>query len=114
MMNLYVAQKVLCLDDRRRGGGRWEHEALPKTGAVYTVRAIVSCIAEYGLDEDGLPLAEIVNQPRLYSTPRGPVTRELAIRISRFRPVRTTNIELFQKMLEPLSAYESEGAMERV
>jgi len=114
MMNLYAGQKVLCLDNRCRGSGSWEHEVLPKNGAVYTIRAIVPCRVEYGLDEDGLLLAEIVNQPRLYSTPRGPVTRELAFRVSRFRPVRTTNIEVFQKMLEPLSAYENEAALERV
>jgi hypothetical protein len=27
--------------------------------------------------------------------------RELAFRVSRFRPVRTTNIDVFRQMLEP-------------
>jgi hypothetical protein len=73
---------------------------LPKRGSVYTIREIVPC-KEMGFDEDGLRLVEIVNLGRRYVSPTGPVTHELAFRVSRFRPVRTTNIDVFRQMLEP-------------
>lgn len=46
---------------------------------------------------------EIVNKVRRYLCPDGRSRkREKAFRMSRFRPVRTTNIEVFTRMLEPV------------
>ena len=56
-----------------------------------------------GYDEDGLRLVEIVNAPRQYESPTGPVVDEIAFRLSRFHPVRTTNIDALLKMLEPVT-----------
>jgi len=101
----HIGQKVVCLDNRLRGGGVYARETLPKVGSVYTIRAIVPCKV-YGYDEDGLLLVEVVNSERQYLSPRGPITHELAFRITRFRPVRTTSIDAFRKMLEPLKVRE--------
>jgi hypothetical protein len=103
-MNFYVGQKVVYVNDRQLGPYA-RMPKLPKLGSVYTIRAIVPCKAR-GYDEDGLWLVEIVNAPRLYESPTGPVVRELAFRVSRFRPLRTTNIDAFVKMLEPVKVRE--------
>jgi hypothetical protein len=67
------------------------------------VRGIVPADV-YGYDEAGLLLLEIVNSERQYASPKGPATFELAFRVSRFRPVRSTSIEVFRKMLVPAAA----------
>lgn len=105
---LNIGQKVICVDDRRRkvGSYSYAHEALPKISAVYTIRAIVPRDYASGFDEDGLHLVEIANSPRLYRTPSGPIMCELFFRASRFRPVRTTNIDVFRTMLEPVPVRE--------
>jgi hypothetical protein len=81
---------------------------LPQKGVVYTIRAIVPCRALFGRDEDGLHLVEIVNPTWRFTLPRKSewIRGELAFRISRFRPVRTTNIDVFTKMLEPVPVRE--------
>ncbi len=107
-MNLHVGQKVVCVNDRQTSG--YSHMPyLPKLGSVYTIRAIVPCKV-YGYDEDGVWLVELVNTPRQYESPTGPVVHELAFRISRFRPLRTTNIDTFLKMLEPVKVREPADA----
>jgi hypothetical protein len=99
-MTFYVSCKVVCTNARK-----WPRYpkpvTLPTEGAVYTIRAIVDCHA-LGYDEDGLLLEEIVNPVCLRDSPSGPFRGEVCFRISRFRPVRTTSIEVFQKMLEPV------------
>jgi hypothetical protein len=102
---LSIGQKVVCIDDRRGNAGRYDHETLPQRGSVYTIREIVPC-KDLGYDEDGLRLVEIVNPGGWYVSPSGPVLRELAFRVSRFRPVRTTNIDVFRQMLEPQRVVE--------
>jgi hypothetical protein len=93
------------VDDRIEGATTWyRHETLPAHGRIYTIRGIVPCIAR-GFDEDGLHLVEIVNRPRRW--PEGRRT-ELAFRISRFRPLRSTNIDVFLQMLEPTRVLEVE------
>ena len=102
---LHLGQKVICVRDSNWPRGPYGYTpTLPQKGVVYTIRAIVPCRALFGRDEDGLHLVEIVN-PTL---PRksGWVNGELAFRISRFRPVRTTSIDVFTKMLKPVPVSE--------
>lgn len=89
----HVGQKVVCIETwvRREGYG---DEVGPVAGKVYTIRAL--------LDEDvwgdlGLHLEEIVNPVRNYFG--GPLEPGFARR--RFRPVKTTNIDVFLNMLAP-------------
>jgi hypothetical protein len=56
--------------------------------------------------EDGVRLVEIVNRPRRWRSPTGWRDTELAFRISRFRPVRSTNIDVLLQMLEPVRVLE--------
>jgi hypothetical protein len=70
----------------------------PRKGSVYTVRAIAPRVV-HGHDEDGLHLVEIANPTR---TRKDGSLLELAFRMSRFRPLRTTNIDVFLEMLEPV------------
>ena len=101
---LSIGQRVVCLDDQFEGAHL--SQMLPTRGAIYTVRAIVPCMAR-GFDEDGMHLVEIVNAPRLWRSPTvGRRMVELSFRISRFRPVRGGNIGMFLKMLEPSRVLE--------
>ena len=107
----YVGQKVIYVNDRRSSDARhcvWDRETFPKVGSIYTIRAIVECRVAYGYDEDGLLLMEIVNRPDHYVSPRGRITHELAFRVSRFRPIQTTSIDVFTDMLEPVPVREPE------
>ena len=104
-MSLNVGQKIVYVNDCQLGPYAITAK-LPTLGSVYTIRAIVRCKARGGFDEDGVWLEEIVNAPRLYNSPKGPVVLELAFRVSRFRPLRTTNIDAFLKMLEPVKVRE--------
>src|SRR6476620_7200793 len=103
-MNLHVGQRVVYVNDCGCSSG-YENDTLPKLGCVYTVRVIIPCKC-YGYSEDGLRLVEIVNTPKQYASPTGPMVHELAFRVSRFRPLRTTNIDAFLKMLEPVKVRE--------
>src|SRR5262245_41415899 len=96
---MYVGQKIVCVNVRHWPRGFGYKPTLPKKGSVYTIRAIVPCRVLYGLDEDGLHLVEIVNPTQVSI-----FKFELAFRMSRFRPVHTTSIEVFEKMLEPVPA----------
>ena len=101
-MSFHVGQRVICVDDRPRVGvraGRGD-EAMPKAGITYTIRTILHR-EPLGLDQDGVLLEEIVNPVRWYTAPAGPIRAELHFRVDRFRPVRTTNIDVFTRMLEP-------------
>ena len=100
---LSAGQHVVCLNDQFVAAHL--SQKLPTRGAIYTVRAVVPCMAR-GHDEDGLHLVEIVNAPRQWCSPTGPRVTELCFRISRFRPVRAGNIDVFLKMLEPTRVLE--------
>ena len=104
-----IGQKVVCVDDRLRTGRRYYRENLPKNGVVYTVREMVDARARGYTDEDwGLRLVEIVNRKRWYTPPNGRIFTEMFFSASRFRPLRSTNIDVFLKMLEPTPARERE------
>jgi hypothetical protein len=77
-------------------------------GGVYTIRDIFDASA-HGFDQPGLLLAEIVNPVRRYISQCGPVTVEQFWLAYRFRPLRTTNIDVFKAMLEPVPAVELVG-----
>lgn len=97
----FVGQKVTCVNDRRWPRGYQFKPNFPKRGGVYTIRKIIYCRADRH-DEDGLLLEEIINPRKLLMTPRGTRRRvELAFRMSRFRTLRATNIDIFTAMLEP-------------
>jgi hypothetical protein len=98
MAMFFVGQRVVCINDRDWPPRSWlpRNVILPAKGAIYTVREIVPTRLE-GWDENGLRLREIVNPKRA----RRP---ELAFRMSRFRPLRATNIDVFLEMLEPVPA----------
>jgi hypothetical protein len=106
-------QRVVYVDDRRAAGTRWyPYDTMPKLGSIYTIREVIDC-RPYGYAEHALYLVEIVNVPRhRYASPSGPMMHELAFRVSRFRPVRTTNIDVFLKMLEPATLPVSESAFD--
>jgi hypothetical protein len=111
-MSFDVGQKVVCVDNRPRldGSGRRSghgDETLPAQGAVYTVRAIVPG-KPYGYEHDGVLLEEIVNPVRQYQAPSGPVRAELFFAAWRFRPLRSTNIDVFTRMLKSAPVREPE------
>ena len=78
--------------------------AMPCEGNVYTVRAVLDA-RPYGFDCDALLLEEVVNPVMAHTT--APVAGavfevEQFFLAWRFRPVRTTSIEVFEKLLEPV------------
>lgn len=96
-----VGMKVVCVssvhdsDDYTYSQG----EIVPQVREVYTIRAIID-------DNDGagpgIALEEIVNRPRLYELLDGrAVYDEATFDPIHFRPVKTTSIDVFLKMLEP-------------
>lgn len=91
-MVFHVGQKVVCINGTPAHRFYLPSDNLPATGAVYTVRAVV--------DSEGtacLLLDEIVNEPRQFRDG----FCEGAFNASRFRPVKTTSIEVFHKLLAP-------------
>jgi hypothetical protein len=101
MTHLRIGQKVIYVDDAPRPGAGIVHETAPKVGHIYTIREIVPAEELYGLDENGLLLVEVVNRMRKYVCKFGPVVCEMCFRESRFRPVQTTNIDMFLRMAGP-------------
>jgi hypothetical protein len=96
-VQLVVGQKVICVSDMPISPSLRTDEAIPRKGSVYTVREIVP-LNTLGADDDGLLVAEIVNPPRLYVTPVGPIRSELAFQVARFRPA--PDIGVFKRMFE--------------
>jgi hypothetical protein len=99
----HVGQKVVCINVAPGRDGlvpRYRGIALPALGGVYTIRDIFDA-RRYGHDDLGLLMEEIVNPIRRYISEHGPVTCEQFWLSYRFRPLRTTNIDVFLKMLEP-------------
>jgi hypothetical protein len=106
----HVGQKVVCIDvssHKQKGHLRptYASTVTPTLGGVYTVRDIFDA-SVYGHDEPGLLLDEIVNPVRRYISLAGPCECEQFFLAFRFRPVRTTNIDVFTKMLEPVPVRE--------
>jgi len=105
----FVGQRVVCVNTSHWPTPRqfgYTDPILPILGRVYTVRALVpkgafrkGTFAEPA--EDGLRLVEIMNKAWRRTCGR---KLELAFRVSRFRPLRATNIDVFLRMLEPVPA----------
>ena len=73
----------------------------PEQGMVYTVRGFAPDWYFYG---PSIYLEEIVNAPGFYARWEGDTiggTYEVAWPIVRFRPVKTTSIEIFRKLVAP-------------
>ena len=94
-----IGMKVVCIDSKpRRPDGRctarWLTNKKPVEGHLYTIRDIGPA---WGFPPDviGVRLEEIVNGIHEASG------QEYMYRADRFRPVKTTNIDIFLKMLEP-------------
>jgi hypothetical protein len=93
-MDFYVGQRVVCVRVHFSKERVWLNvvRVFPKLGAIYAVRSI----CEVG-DLIGFCFEEFVNPPEHFS--RGFV--EAAFDSRRFRPVRTTSIQVFRKLLVP-------------
>jgi hypothetical protein len=99
----HIGQKVVCIDIRPNKRGmspRYTDTVIPVLGNIYTIRESFDA-SPYGYEENGLLLVEIVNPARWYVTPTGRrVECEQFWLAHRFRPMRTTNIDVFLEMLE--------------
>jgi hypothetical protein len=94
MNQFHVGQKVVCIG-RFVAEGYCE-EVLPTKGEVYTIRDLV-----FYQGHAGVLLEEIRNPPRLYNMGEAHGVCECAFAARQFRPVKTTNIDVFLKMLKP-------------
>ena len=86
-MGFYVGQKVVCVDDRPEPGLRWTGPR-PTVGEVYTVGG------QFYLNLRGRQCMHIVEI-------KNAAPGNAGFLCARFRPLRTTNIDVFRKMLEP-------------
>jgi hypothetical protein len=94
-MSFHVGQRVVCVcvNFSREPVWRSTVREFPQLNRVYTIRSICEVA-----DLIGFCFREILNPPGHFS--RGFV--EPAFDSRRFRPVRTTSIEVFQELLVPL------------
>lgn len=92
-MSFHVGQKVVCINDRGIENDLFERG--PTKGEVYTIRNIRT--DKRG--NVGFRLVEIVNQPNPRREPDETGDREAGFYARRFRPVKTTSIEIFKAML---------------
>lgn len=88
----HIGQRVVCVDDRFADRPEWRRavHTLPRLYATYTIRDIVR---EGTLT--GFCFAEIVHQPAIF----GGCPLEPAFNSANFRPLATSNIEAFKRML---------------
>ena len=101
MGNFHVGQKVVCIDQHRpSAAASWIAQGIvptyPAKGCVYTIRAIV--FHSY-TGAALLLLEEVVNV-----VPAGML--EPGFDAKHFRPVKTTSIEIFERLLVPHSNEE--------
>jgi hypothetical protein len=96
-MAFCVGQRVVCVcvNFSREPVWRGNVRLFPQLGSVYTIRSI-----REERDLIGLCFVEIINPPGDFG-PRGFV--EPAFDSRRFRPLRTTSIEVFRQLLVPAS-----------
>lgn len=90
-MMFHVGQKVVCVDDRPSFYG--DSVSLQKN-TIYTIAAVFT-----KLDADGDYGVEVVETRDCFDGLR--YMGGSAYRASRFRPVHTTSIEIFEAMLVP-------------
>ena len=94
-MNFRLRQKVVCVNDK------WDADAnkyvpnRPRKGGVYTIRGFDA--DPFDPNEPGVYLEEMVNPERDYLNGR----IEGSFYAHRFRPIRTTSIDVFTAMLAP-------------
>ena len=91
-MHFYIGQRVVCVDVNFSHEPLWRScvRAFPRLNSIYLIRDIRKVHELVGLS-----FHEIVNA--LADFEEGYV--EAAFDSRRFRPVRTTNIEIFKKLL---------------
>jgi hypothetical protein len=94
-MSFYLGQRVVCVCVNFSDEPVWRSvvHVFPRLGCVYTVRSI--CEVD---DLIGFCFEEMVNPPGLFS--RG--FTEPAFDSRRFRPLRTTSIDVFKQLLGPV------------
>lgn len=94
-MMFHVGQKVVCVNDVPTNPRLRPARAFIKRGNIYEIRWIGSCPFEPWRDYD--PFVRLVGIHRNgdHEYPDFPFAG------FRFRPVKTTSIEIFQKMLVP-------------
>lgn len=97
MTNFYIGQRVVCIKDAKPTQ-TWPGKHSAVKGCVYTVRDV----GEWSHEGLGILLEEIINPIHPY------YQVECAFRAARFRPVKDTNIDVFQKMLAPTPTRELE------
>jgi hypothetical protein len=103
-MTFHVGQLVACVDDK------WEYSPskmekcpnLPVRGMIYTVRALDAEGAIWLEEEGAVWLEEVVNPPAWFWDDT--LFCEPSFYAWRFRPVRTTNIDVFREIVEPVLA----------
>jgi hypothetical protein len=91
-MHFYIGQRVVCVDVKFSDEPLWRScvRAFPRLNSIYLIRDIRNVH-----ELVGLCFHEIVNAPADFA--EGYV--EAAFDSRRFRPVRTTNIEIFKALL---------------
>ena len=102
----FVGQHVICTDIAPNPGGglcpTYRDTKLPVVGGIYTIRRIF-CARQFGHDDLAILLDEVHNPVRRYISRTGRNVRCEQFWLGyRFRPVRTTSIEVFRRMLEPV------------
>jgi hypothetical protein len=87
-----IGQRVVCVDDLFSDRPEWRRavQTFPKLYSVYTIRKIV----ERG-ELTGFCFDEIFNRPAMFDD----ALLEPAFNSENFRPVETSNIEAFKRML---------------
>jgi len=98
-MSFCIGQRVVCVNDRFSRWPRWRRaaRAFPKLNSIYTIREVCRS-KDYGAEPFvAFCFYEIVNPPALFRAGYF----EPSFLSKYFRPVKTTSIELFEKLLLP-------------
>jgi hypothetical protein len=95
-MSFHIGQQVVCISDKFSCDMRWRRtvRTFPVLNAIYTIREIH---VEGALM--GFCFYQIVNPRTLFAAGYG----EPAFNSRNFRPVKATNIEVFERLLNPTS-----------
>ena len=92
-----INQRIICIDAKPTRPRKHMNEVFPVEGQIYTVREVNPAVRCATGVEPAVRLEEIVNPVNVYRN----ATEEMWFRAIRFAPIRTTNIDIFLKMLEP-------------
>jgi hypothetical protein len=93
-MSFHVGQQVVCVNDNFSTDPRWRQtvSVFPVRNSVYTIREI-----HVEAPLTGFCFHEIVNPRTWFAAGYG----EPAFNSRNFRPVKATNIDVFEKLLAP-------------